>query len=364
MEKARATIKKKRPAAVQPQIFRCSRCGKEFSSPKQKFYMSPSSPLFTANDSYTQLCNGCLHELFTEYKGQFDMKTATILICHYLDVYFSEKLYEQLKDNIDFTIGTYLQKLGLKQYKSKTFNNTILELIRNGLKGEKVIQEEIEEEWSRSDIKNRNYVIQSVGYDCFDDASYSKNNRKFLFNTLADYLTDDVLEDPHKLQCVISMVKTMFQVESVDRMLNQELKKGDVDYTMVDRLSKIKEKLLHSINTTANENGLSAKTSGKNVKGTNTLTHIMREMGENDFDEIKVNVVNAKLSESYREVAAANAKALMDELSLTSDEYAEMVAKQSETVSSLQEELEKANEEIRLLRVENKRLRTGELSKK
>ena len=31
----------------------------------------------------------------------------------------------------------------------------------------------------------------------------------------------------------------------------------------------------------------------------------------------------------YREVAAANAKALIDELNLTSDEYAEMVAKQS-----------------------------------
>jgi hypothetical protein len=286
-----------------------------------------------------------------------------MIVCHYLDLYFSETLFEQIKDNANFSFGNYCKLLNGVQYKAKTFNNTLMEIIQNGVKTNEDIRDEIEEKWSKSDLKNKSYVISAVGYDCFEDENYNNNNRKFLFNTLADYLTDDVLEDQHKLQQVIIMVKTILQVENIGKLINNEFKKGVPDYTLMDKLSGIQDKFIRNINAIANENGISAKSTGKSNKGSNTLTNIMKEMQEHGFEEIKVNVVNSKLSTSYQEVAKANAHALIDELNLTSDEYAQMVATQSEMITGLQNKVETLTEEIRLLNIKNKQLQAHDNDK-
>ena len=320
--------------------------------------MSKTSPLFTSNELYTHICADCVNDLMFEMQTRYkDTKIALMIICHYLDVYFSEELYESIKDNANFSFGNYAKLLNGIQYKAKSFTTALMEILSNGLKGSQAIQEEKEIKWSSSDLKNKNYVLQSIGYDCFDDESYSNVNRKFLFNTLADYLTDDVLEDSHKLQCVIAMVKTTLQVENIDKMINSELKKGVIDYTLLDKLTAVKDKLSRNINNTANENGISAKSSGKTSKGANALTNIMKEMQENGFEEIKVNVVNAKMSVSYQEIAKANAKALIEELNLTSDEYAQKLAEQSEILSSQQINIENLEETIRKLKMEIKLLK-------
>jgi len=320
--------------------------------------MSKTSPLFTSNELYTHICADCVNDLMFEMQTRYkDTKIALMIVCHYLDIYFSEELYESIKDNANFSFGNYAKLLNGTQYKAKSFTTALMEIINNGLKGSQAIQEEKEIKWSAPDLKNKNYVLQSIGYDCFDDESYSNANRKFLFNTLADYLTDDVLEDSHKLQCVIAMVKTTLQVENIDRMINSELKKGIIDYTLLDKLTAVKDKLSRNINNTANENGISAKSSGKTSKGANALTNIMKEMQENGFEEIKVNIVNAKMSASYQEIAKANAKALIEELNLTSDEYAQKLAEQSEILSGLQTTIENLEETNRKLKMEIKLLK-------
>ncbi len=320
--------------------------------------MSKTSPLFTSNELYTHICSDCVNDLMFEMQTRYkDTKIALMIICHYLDVYFSEELYESIKDNANFSFGNYAKLLNGTQYKAKNFTTALMEIVNNGLKGSQIIQEEKEIKWSAPDLKNKNYVLQSIGYDCFDDESYSNANRKFLFNTLADYLTDDVLEDSHKLQCVISMVKTTFQVENIDKMINSELKKGVIDYTLLDKLTAVKDKLSRNINNTANENGISAKSSGKTSKGANALTNIMKEMQENGFEEIKINLVNAKMSASYQEIAKANAKALIEELNLTSDEYAQRLAEQSEILGNQQTNIENLEEINRKLKMEIKLLK-------
>jgi hypothetical protein len=206
--------------------------------------------------------------------------------------------------------------------------------------------------WRGADLKNRNYVISTIGYDCFLDDSYTDANRKFLFNTLADYLTDDVIEDPHKLQCVIMMVKTTLQVDGIDKLINRESLGTSHDYDLIKKLSSVKRDLASNINSIANENGISAKTSGKSGKHANALTYIMKEMAENNFDEIKVNIVDVKMSESYKEVATQNAKALFSELNYTSDEYARLLAEQSVKYGDAQDRITELEEQVRLLRIE------------
>ncbi len=349
--------KKVKKLEGEPALYRCTRCGKEWETAKNHFFMNKFSTMFGSNSDYTHICAECANELFKEYESRFkDTKLALMLICHDLDIYFSDNLYENMKTNSNFTLGTYIRCFNGTQYK-KNFNNAIIEMVNNkGLRPETEIRDDREEKWRVSDKKNKNYVISSVGYDCFEDNNYSDDERKFLFNTMADYLTDEVLEDPHKLQQVIILVKTLLQSDEIDKSINAEFKKGIPDMVTMDKLTTVKNKLIGNINTIALDLGISAKSVGKSNKGSNTLTNIMKEMQENGFEEIKVNIVDAKLSTSYQEVAKANAKALLEELNLTGDEYAQMVAQQSEIVSELQEKNERLEEDLRLARLELKKL--------
>lgn len=63
------------------------------------------------------------------------------------------------------------------------------------------------------------------------------------------------------------------------------------------------------------------------------------------------------MSNSYKEIAAANAKAIFDELNFSSDEYARMVAIQSEELTSLHEKIMLLEEDVRLKKIEIKKLK-------
>lgn len=343
----------------EPALYRCTRCGCEWENPKGHFFMSKYSSLYNANFGYTNLCCSCANEMFRDYENIFkDTKLALMLVCHDLDFYFSDELYDKIKLNDNFSIGNYFKYLNGTQYNKKTFKHSLLEVVKNeGLRSDSEIRGDREAKWLDSDKKNKNYVLSSVGYDCFEDSNYTDEERKFLFNTMADYLTDEVLEDPHKLQQVIILVKTLLQSDEIDKSINAEFKKGIPDYQVMDKLTGVKNKLISNINAIAVDVGISAKSTGKGNKGSNTLTNIMKEMQENGFEEIKTNIVNAKMSVSYQEVAKANAKALLDELNYTTDEYAQMVAQQSEIISELQERNEQLEEEVRLGKVELKKIK-------
>ncbi|MDD2495262.1 MAG: hypothetical protein PHE29_08725 [Tissierellia bacterium] len=342
-------------------MYKCTRCGRTWSDPKGHFFMSKTSPLFVGNELYSNICCDCANELFNEMKLNYkDSKVALMIVCIYLDIYFSEELYNSIKDNANFSLGNYLKLLNGNQYKAKNSITFIVNLIQEQhlLKDESELREEKEVKWKQSDIKNKNYVIQTIGYDCFEDESYTDFQRRFLFNTLADSLTDDVIEDPHKLQCVISLVKTRLQLDNVDSLINGELRKKIPDDNKIKQWSGIKDVLSRTINSTANENGISAKTSGKSGKGANTLTNIMKEMSENNFDEIKVNVVDVKMQPIYQDIAKASTKAIFEELNETSDNYAGMVEEQSKMIGDYQDKITKLQEEIRKVMCENKELKT------
>lgn len=316
--------------------------------------------MFTSNELYTHICCDCANDLYSEAKAKYkDEKMALIIICHYLDVYFAEELYEKVKDNANFSYGNYSKLLNGTQYKAKNFTTFLVNALRDGnaLKTGQEIQVEGEVKWNTSDKKNKSYVLQTVGYDCFEDENYTDTNRKFLFNTLSDYLTDDVIEDPHKLLSAISLVKTTLQLDSVDKLITSEFRQKIPDHGLIKSLTEIKDKLARTINSSANENGISAKGSGKGSKGSNTLTNIMKEMSENCFEEIKTNIVDIKLSNSYIEISKDNAKALFDELNNTSDDYARMVATQADMIDGYQNKITKLEEDVRLLKIQNKALK-------
>lgn len=332
-------------------IYKCTKCGKLVGDGKTIFYSSKYSPLFTGNESYTHICCECINKIIQEEATKYDLKTAYIIACHYLDINFNENIYETMKVQPNFSFGVYIRTINMQKSNARNFTSFLVDILKdgNGLKAKEELAEYQEQKWLSSDLKNKNTCIHLIGYNCFEDEKYTQEQLKFLYNTLSDYLTDDVVDDPYKIQCMISLTKSHLQVEVVDRLITAELRGGTPNEQRLKNLSDIKIKLCDSINKTADDNGISAKSSGKNKKSSNSLGDIMKEMESSGFEEIKVNIIDAKLSESYKEIATENARAIFNELNLQTDEYASMVAEQSSVIREYQAKIEELEEEKRLL---------------
>ena len=304
-------------------------------------------------------CLNYFEETYTELLGSNDEAIKRLAL--HLDLYLNESLLDSSrKINVGQSrIACYIANANLQQYENKTYDDYLSECVASVLSDKSPTKDDCEIRadvvWSDGDIENKSYVLQTIGYDCFDDSSYSEENKKFLYNTLADYLSDEVIEDPHKLQSAIAMVKTILQRENIDRLINAHIRQSPVNYALVEQLGKIKGNLTSDINSTAKENAISAKNSGKGAKGSNTLTNITKEMIDNNFDDAKINVVDVKMSNAYQLIAEKNAQALMSELQYQSDDYARLLSEGRAFTEKLQTEITKLEEENRKLRIEIKR---------
>lgn len=352
--------KKPRPAppsfdySTVPEVYKCVTCGMKTADPRGKFYSSARTAVYNGNSHYVHVCVDCCDKYYEEQKIRHqDERIALILTCNMMHIYFSERAYFSCRSRGEIKIGSYISTLNIAKDRATSPETFLVDVlhVNDAIKDDTFLREDQEGRWTAGDQKNRSFVLQSIGYDCFDDRSYTETNRKFLFNTLADYLTDDVLEDPHKTQSAISLVKSMLHLEQMDRAINAEMRRNNPDYDAIAQYSKIKDSIVANISKIANDNGISAKSSGRNNRSNSTLSFIMKEMADNNYDDIKVNVIDAKQSEAYRHIAEQNAKALQRELAFTADEFASMVAEQSVMIRELTEKNERIEEELRETRL-------------
>lgn len=341
--------------AANAQVFQCTKCGKKTETPKGVFPYVPKSSLYSYSKGYAHICYDCVDKMVEELIEEYqDKQSAYIVMCHYLDIFFDEEKYaELLKASPDMTFSLYSGRMNMGNV-DRSFATNLESIILSGKfsKTEEEVEAAIEQKWRPEDQRNRNYVLMNAGYDPFKDPSYTQSDLKFLYNTAANYLNDDVVSDPHRIQSVIELVKTLLQQEKINQLISQEQNKSKPDPKRLKDLVDVKRDYNAVVSTIANENGISLKGSGKNQAGSNTLSGIMKKMVDTDYEPIKVNFIDAKTSESFKEIAAINAKAIFDELNFQSDEYASMVAEQSTIISDQQSEIDRLKEENRKLKIE------------
>lgn len=338
---------------------KCTRCGIVPRKPENNFYKKANSLLFQAQDGRICVCKDCAEKIFQDYSNQHDPLSAVMRFCCDFNYYYSEEIAKTLYDNCNFTIGNYLRTVN-RSYKDLSFVDCISELLQNNVSindaSNNPEQFDRSTTWAIEDTKNRDTVISLVGYDPFIDGNYTDIQLKFLYNTSAGYITDAVEQDPHKLQNVILMVKTFLQLEIIDKSINTEFNSPKPDHSLIASYATMKEKLSNTITRIANENGFSEKTSGKSSQGSTTLSGKTKEMLDSNFAPSKVNIHNVRMAESFREIAKQNAASLIEELNLTGDDFARLLAEQRDFVTKLQDENESIEEENRLLRIKVKDL--------
>ena len=200
--------------------------------------------------------------------------------------------------------------------------------------------------WSEQDLQNTKYAIEVIGYDPFED--YPDENRKFLFNSLSPYLEDDDnVEDAYKLSQILQIIKNNFQIDTCDKKMSQLDPLRDSD--SIKTLSDIKNKLVQSNDKIAKENEISVKNRSNKDAGKSTLTYLMRDLREKDFDKAEADYYDQLKSTGTRWAVEISQKAMLDHCIFDENDKKEIYETQLKMIDELNQELDDKKEEIRLL---------------
>lgn len=327
----------------------CVSCGAEKN--ETNFFTSKYSNVWVANDHKVMICKDCVQRLFDEFSRRYESEFIALkMICHYLDVPVCRSLYDSIVENNNFFgIGLYLRQLQLRQSQKKSFINSLVDGELG--KTEEEAKTERETKWSKADKQNMHYCISVCGYDPFENCGMTDLDRKYCFNILAGYCdSQGVSEDGHKIQSVIQIAQSQLQCRKIDEFINAELLSVNPDETRIKSLSTTKKQLLDSIAKIAQDNNISSAYNQNSKRGANTLSAKMKEISDNGFESIYVNVFDVETCDAMQQIANISSRAIMDELTFDANDYSEMIKEQREIIVDYDQKLKKAEEENRILK--------------
>lgn len=342
---------KKAPEEVK--IYRCMCCGMETDKPMGKFYRTPS-PMYADNDYYYPVCISCLKAKFEEFRSRYDEKTATRIICHYLDAPFYYSLYDStVKKNDSFSIGAYMRQMNNRQYVGKTFVATLLDK-KELLVDEAQFEDIKEEKWTGAEHRNKKNVIEIIGYDPFE--GYNENQRRFLFNNIIGYLQEDGIEDDqYKISQIIQLVINNWQINQFDVAMARL--DPVIDANEYKTLNSAKKSLVDSNDKIAKENGISVKNRLNQQAGRSTLTYLMKYLRELDFPAAEANYYDQLKGEGSQWAANMSFKAIKENGFFDENDYKDIMENQYKMIQELQGKLDDSEESNRLLLIENDELK-------
>ncbi len=200
-------------------------------------------------------------------------------------------------------------------------------------------------------------VIKMVGYDVFGSAT--KDDQKYLYNDLISYLDEETLEDSFKLSVVIQIVQNNNQIRKIDDAIsNGDLK---TDPKLIRDLSEIKQKIVSNNDKLAKENAISVKNRGDKSAGRSTLTYMLKQYRELNFDDAEVDYYDQLKAYGMKVCADVSNKSLLDQLSFDENDYIDIINTQRELVQEHSERIADLEEENRIL---HKKIQELELQQK
>jgi len=296
------------------------------------------------------VCKECVESIFTESANMYGEKIALAACCAMLDYPYHIETYESIIDKSTiFTMGVYVRMMNMAQFSRRTFINSIIDGELD--KSEQEVRESIESKWSKQDKQNMNYSLSVVGYDPFEECGMTNNDRKYCFNILSGYCDDDsVKRDNHKIQCVIQITHMHLQIQRLDESINRELSNVTPEETKIKKLTEVKKSLLDSISKMSKDNNLASNYNDNSRKGKDTLSDKIKEMSENDFEKIKVNVFDIKTAAAMKQIADLSNKSILDQLSYDANDYTDIIKEQRELIIKFESERDALAEENRKLK--------------
>lgn len=349
-----------------PPLYKCSCCGKIVQEPEGKFFKVIQNSLYNGNDGFSNICTYCCDDFFARMREKYqDEKIALLVTCAEMGWFFSEKTYMQMKEKNggDIRLGDYIKRLNLSQNKNLTFVDYVMASINSEqfLRSKQEADEMMEENWTDEERKNVETVIEVIGYDPF--AGYQSSDRRYLFGELVKYLDDEeVVDDNYKLSQIIQIVNNNNQIRQYDLLIAQL--KPLTDSKDIQVLNEMKGKLVQSNDKIAKENEISVKNRSNKDIGKATLTYLMRDLREKDFDRAEADYYDQLKSKGSRWAAEVSMNAIQKNTFFDENDMREIDGIKRQMVVDLQEKVDDLMEEKRQLLVEIQRLKNGDCDEK
>jgi hypothetical protein len=345
-----------------PPLYKCSCCGKIVQEPEGKFFKVIQNSLYNGNDGFSNICTYCCDDFFARMREKYqDEKIALLVTCAEMGWFFSEKTYMQMKEKNsgDIRLGDYIKRLNLSQNKNLTFVDYVMSSINSEqfLRSKQEADEMMEENWTDEERKNVETVIEVIGYDPF--AGYQSSDRRYLFGELVKYLDDEeVVDDNYKLSQIIQIVNNNNQIRQYDLLIAQL--KPLTDSKDIQVLNEMKGKLVQSNDKIAKENEISVKNRSNKDIGKSTLTYLMRDLREKDFDRAEADYYDQLKSAGTQWAAEVSMNAIQKNSFFDENDMREINDIKRQMVVELQEKVDDLMEEKRQLLVEIQKLKNGD----
>lgn len=212
--------------------FYCTRCPRHFTIQEKNFAKVPS-PLYYNNDGYLHICNHCLVELYDHYLEVLGSEEAAIKrMCLKFDLYYNPKIIGMTRGGAtnNSRIKKYVSKLGLSQYRNKTYDDTLDEEVALTIADKELLGINVSD---TTDINVSKAAIERWG-PFFEPEEYPKMN--FDFKVLSqqivnmDYAQETLVRDLCKIRV----------------QQDRALRDNDVD--KYDKLTKLYQSTLKNLN--------------------------------------------------------------------------------------------------------------------
>lgn len=200
--------------------------------------------------------------------------------------------------------------------------------------------------------KNRKDVIRLLGYDPFEGEKLE--DQPLLYSQLIGYLDlggDN--EDMMRTSSAITIVRGFLQQAKLDDKIAKSMANSNVNAAELKTLLDSKQKISSTISQLAEQSCLSLKHNKNASKGENTFTGIIKKLKEMDLRDAEVNAFDIGTAEGMRQVADISNASIMKQIRLDENDYNEMLIKQREMITKLQEKADQNEETARILLREN-----------
>lgn len=361
----------KKKTAADDKKYLCPYCMKE--KKKSEFYVCTDPRVLTG---ITSMCKDCVKKIalnWDDNRQEFGACTKKTVMeaLEYIDRPFLENLWNSsYAEWADDTSGlrrttiwdSYIKNVSMVQYRGMRWRdgdifNTYVEdakqmaaLELGNTEAAKTILDS--QEVSNEFEKNRKDVIKLLGYDPFEGEKLE--DQPLLYSQLLGYLDlggDN--EDMMRTSSAITIVRGFSQQAKIDDKIAKAMTNSTVNTSELKQLLDSKKNLSSTIANLAEQSCLSLKHSKNASKGENTFTGIVKKLKEMNLRDAEVNAFDIGTCEGMRQVADISNASIMKQIRLDENDYSEMLIKQREMITKLQEKADQNEEVARILLREN-----------
>ena len=281
------------------------------------------------------LCKECTRALYNKILAECenDHLEALFQLCAINDWYYDDLLASSVATSLDATEIMPDKYLEIIFTNEEYCNRSFCKQLSRSVFIKMASFKEGEDELTEDDKQNRNDIKKSFGYDPFESKPISQ--RSMLYRSLSQMIDPTLNNDLVRQRAAIEIVTNYEEIDRLDLAIAKlSITPDDIVKNAKDLevLRKMKSDVNKNISMLCKDHGLSAKYANSKSRGAGTLSGIMRDMEESNYDDGKTNLYDIETSSSIQQCSDISAKSIMAQLRLSDSDYAQMVEEQAMVV--------------------------------